>query len=70
MEIESTGSRYESFKEFIAWASKYDEAGIELRSKKLHESWLSKLYCPILKLEEDITVEERVNAVIDIIHKR
>lgn len=69
LEIESTGRRYESFKEFIAWASKYDEAGIELRSRKLHESWLSKLDCPILRLEEDITVEERVKAVVDIIRK-
>lgn len=64
-EIEMGGSRYESYNEFIRWASKYDEAGVEMRSKKLHQAWISKLECPVLKLEGDMKIEERVKIVVE-----
>ncbi|MHC1757197.1 MAG: AAA family ATPase [Methanosarcina sp.] len=65
--IEPGGNRYESSNEFIEWAAKYDEAGVEMRSKKLHEIWLSRLECPILRIERDMTVKECVNVVMNII---
>lgn len=68
-EIEPNGSRYQLFNEFMDWASKYDDAGIKMRSRKLHDLWLSKLDCPVLKLEGDMTVDERLYAVLNIIKK-
>jgi len=65
--IEPGENRHELSNEFIKWAEKYDEAGVEIRSKKLHEIWLSKLECPILRIERDMTVKERVNIVMNII---
>lgn len=37
------GEREALFKEFLDWASKYDTAGTEMRSRKRHEAWLSTL---------------------------
>lgn len=65
--IEPGGNRYESSNEFIEWAAKYDEAGVEMRSKKLHEIWLSRLEGPILRIERNMTVKQRVNIVMSII---
>lgn len=64
-DIEIGGSRFDSYNEFIRWTSNYDEAGVEMRSKKLHETWLSKLGCPVIKLEGDMKIEERVNIVVE-----
>ena len=49
--------------EFLAWAAAYDEAGMEQRSRTLHEAWLATLACPVLRLEGDLTTEERLRRV-------
>lgn len=67
--IEKGGSRHEATGKFIEWASKYDEGGMEIRSKTMHKAWLSKLSCPVLYLEGDLSVEERVSAVCSQIEK-
>lgn len=64
-EILPGGSQYEASRAFIEWASLYDEAGPEVRSKFLHEKWLSELSCPVLRIEGTQTVEERVKLVLD-----
>jgi uridine kinase len=43
--------------EFIAWAARYDTGDMTVRSKMVHEDWMAKRRCPILRLEGDITVE-------------
>lgn len=65
-EIEQNGKRNKLHNDFVEWASKYDEAGTQMRSKNLHDIWLSKLPCPVLKIQGDKTIEERVN----IVHRR
>ena len=52
--IEPGGNKYNQFLEFIEWASKYDDGGINIRSKTLHEEWLSSLKCSIVRLEGDL----------------
>ncbi|WNS45903.1 AAA family ATPase [Paenibacillus sp. MMS20-IR301] len=58
------GSKYDDVQEFMAWAALYDTAGPEVRSKVLHEEWMSGLTCDVLRLEGDLTVEERVAAAM------
>lgn len=55
--------RNRQFKEFIDWAKKYDDGGMEVRSLHLHKQWLNKLDCPVLKIEGEISVEESVKRV-------
>ncbi|GGH19147.1 ATP-binding protein [Paenibacillus segetis] len=59
------GSKYEQSQTFYEWASQYDEAGFEIRSKYLHEHWMSELTCPILRIEGDHSVRERVNMILN-----
>lgn len=59
------GNNYEQSKAFLNWASLYDEAGLKVRSKSLHEYWMSDLTCPVLRIEGNHTVKERVNIVLD-----
>ncbi|GGA49164.1 hypothetical protein GCM10011384_43580 [Psychrobacillus lasiicapitis] len=47
------------------WASLYDEAGMEVRSKTLHEHWMSELVCPIFRIEGDHSVQERVEIYLN-----
>ena len=49
--------------EFLAWAAAYDEAGMEMRSRTLHEAWLAALACPVIRLEGDLTTGERLRRV-------
>ncbi|MBS4537723.1 AAA family ATPase [Clostridium sp. D2Q-11] len=64
-EILPGGSRYEQSKIYLEWASLYDKGGLEVRSKTLHEYWMSSLSCPILRIEGDQSIQERVNIVLD-----
>jgi len=47
-------------KEFLEWAARYDEGDISFRSRMLHEQWFEELACPVLRLEGDLSTEERV----------
>jgi Adenylate kinase and related kinases len=63
--IEPDGELYQEHLEFVEWARQYDEAGADMRSKALHENWLSNLPCPVLRIEGDMTVEERLKIVLE-----
>lgn len=67
--IEKGGSMYTSHIEFIDWASRYDDGDLNIRSKALHEAWIKKLKSRVLRLEGDMTIEQRADAVIKEINK-
>lgn len=48
---------------FLKWASEYDEGPSEGRSLAKHNAWLAQRTCPVLRLEQDQTVAERVARV-------
>lgn len=58
------GAMHASYTEFMGWAERYDTAGMEQRSRARHERWLDALPCPVLRVEGDTTVEERVARVL------
>jgi len=55
--------------EFIAWARQYDTAGLEMRSRALHEQWLTARTCPIVRLDGESPVAMSVNAVLQAINQ-
>lgn len=61
------GGRYEQTQAFLEWASLYDQAGMEVRSRTLHEHWMSKLSCPILRIEGDYSNEERISRILNVL---
>jgi adenylate kinase family enzyme len=50
--------------EFIEWASKYDTADESMRSLRLHRQWMTTLRCRCIRLEGDLSLEERLDALI------
>lgn len=56
-------SRYEGSRAFLEWAERYDDAGLEQRSRVLHEAWLVGLPCPVLRLNSEAAVADLAAAV-------
>jgi adenylate kinase family enzyme len=62
------GDLHDNYTEFMAWASRYDTAGVEQRSRLLHEEWLASLRCRVLRIEGDIPTEAQVRLVESELH--
>jgi adenylate kinase family enzyme len=54
------GDMYEVSQAFLTWAASYDEGGLDMRSRRRHDQWLSTLPCPILCFEGEYTIEEQL----------
>jgi adenylate kinase family enzyme len=50
--------------EFLEWAAQYDEGILGGRSLAKHRAWLSARTCRVIELRGDLTVGERVAAVL------
>jgi adenylate kinase family enzyme len=48
---------------FLAWAARYDDGEPVERSRAMHEAWLARLPCSVLRLMSVATVDEHVAAV-------
>lgn len=57
------GRMHDAFIEFMAWTAQYDDGAPTMRSRALHEQWLARLPCPVLRIEGAPPVEESVSAV-------
>jgi cytidylate kinase len=62
--IEPDGALRAHHMEFIEWASKYDTADQSVRSLQLHESWIAALPCRCIRIEGDLSTEERIARII------
>ena len=54
------GDMYEQSQAFLGWAASYDEGGLDIRSRRRHDQWLSTLPCPILCFEGEYSSEEHL----------
>lgn len=45
------GDLHEAHRAFLAWARSYDHAVAPVRSLDLHERWMARLACPVLRLD-------------------
>jgi adenylate kinase family enzyme len=57
------GERHKSHIEFLEWAGRYDTGGMEVRSRVLHEDWLAKLPCPVVRLEGEMSHAEQIERI-------
>jgi adenylate kinase family enzyme len=62
--IEPGAPLHERFTRFMAWAAAYDD-GLDVpeRCRRLHEEWLARIPCPVLRLEGEESVEERLGRI-------
>jgi adenylate kinase family enzyme len=54
------GDMYEQSQTFLVWAASYDQGGLDIRSRRLHDQWLGTLPCPIICFEGEYTIEEHI----------
>jgi len=62
--IDPGGDMHEQSRTFVEWARHYDTAGIEQRSRTLHEEWMKALQCRSLRIEYDAPVATWVAEVL------
>lgn len=58
--IAPSGKLHRTHVEFLDWAGRYDTAGMEMRSRVLHEAWLAKLSAAVLTLQDNQTVPDQL----------
>src|SRR5207249_8432176 len=54
------GDRHEAAQEFLDWAGLYEDGGLHVRSRALHETWLSAIDCRILRLDGEVDPSEQL----------
>ena len=55
--IDEGGDMYKIHRDFIEWAARYDEGGLEIRSKARHDEWEKHLQCPVVLLDGSLPPE-------------
>ena len=54
---------HDAFIEFMAWTAQYDDGAPTMRSRAMHEEWMGRLSCPVLRLEGTRPVADLVAEV-------
>lgn len=49
--------------DFLDWARSYDKGDVSIRSRALHEAWLSTVPCPVIRLEGDLSTDAQLARV-------
>jgi adenylate kinase family enzyme len=63
------GRRHDAHREFMDWAARYDAGGPEVRSRRMHEDWLAGLGCPVLRIEGEVPLAERLDRVLAVLQR-
>ncbi len=58
------GDMHQQHLDFIQWAMKYDNGGLDVRSMQLHEQWFKDLNCPVIRLSGEFTTDEQVRRIV------
>jgi adenylate kinase family enzyme len=62
--IEPGGDMYEIHRDFMEWAEGYDTARLDMRSLAVHELWLRRLDCPLLRLDGASPIDDLATTII------
>ncbi|HEV8438737.1 MAG TPA: AAA family ATPase [Methylomirabilota bacterium] len=62
--VAAGGRLHARYTGFMAWAAAYDDGGLEMRSRRLHEEWLRALPCPVLRFADDRPTEVQLEQVM------
>ena len=59
------GAMHEIHSEFIHWAAHYDDGTLPGRSRPRHESWLTAISTPVLRLDGTRPTEALVRTILE-----
>jgi adenylate kinase family enzyme len=57
------GRLHKTHVEFLNWAQQYDDGGLNIRSRALHEQWIRRLPCNVLRLDGNRAVETLLSEI-------
>ncbi|MEO9167747.1 MAG: AAA family ATPase [Aestuariivirga sp.] len=60
------GDMFEKHRDFMIWASQYDNSNFSGRTKHRHEKWLDSLGKPVLKLDGQMPVSDIIARVLSV----
>jgi hypothetical protein len=55
----------EQHEAFLAWAAAYDDGSREGRSRPRHETWLTELPCPVLRIDGAMPIDTQIERILD-----
>ncbi|HOY06051.1 MAG TPA: AAA family ATPase [Saprospiraceae bacterium] len=58
------GDLHVVFEKFLTWATAYDEAGENIRSRPKEMEWLAALSCPVQKIEVELPLADLADLVL------
>ena len=61
--IDEGGDMHEVFTKFIEWAALYETAGVNIRSKAMHDEWEKLLKCPIVRVDGAKPLEDNYRII-------
>jgi adenylate kinase family enzyme len=64
--ISTGGDLHAKYEAFLDWAARYDEGGMDVRSRLLHETWMAALppRIRVLRLDSQQSVDELLSTVL------
>ena len=65
--IEPDGDMYQQHIEFVEWAKSYDNGGLDIRSKAMHDELEKSFPCKILYLDGENNLEENFEKVLEVL---
>lgn len=63
--LQPGGAHYDAHMAFIEWAASYDTGGPEIRSRRMHEAWMERLPCPVIRVSGTDTTARQVEQVAE-----
>lgn len=58
--IDPGGAMHKAHVAFLEWAEQYDETDLNMRSLAVHETWIKKLTCPVMRLKGDLATSDQL----------
>lgn len=58
------GELHPVYEKFCSWAASYDTDSGNIRSRARELEWLDALRCPVLRLEEELSVNDQIEQVL------
>jgi adenylate kinase family enzyme len=65
--IERGGDMHDEHKAFIEWAARYDDGTSDMRSRPMHEAWIARLPCQVIRLDGARPIEELVAECLEVL---
>jgi adenylate kinase family enzyme len=65
--LDPGGDMHADHQAFMRWAARYDDGGLDVRSRASHARWLELPGCPVLRIDGAVPTAQQVRQVMQVI---